>query len=140
MTSWLKMLIAACIVLGVVLTALGRLARWWPMFDLFNNGLLAVAVGAVGLLCLALFARDGRLILPAALLAALNVGLIVVSLQGAASEAAPGGERFLRVVTSNLRFRSDSIDGVAGFLTDTNADVVVLQEATRPHLIELAKV
>jgi endonuclease/exonuclease/phosphatase (EEP) superfamily protein YafD len=133
MTSWLKMLIAACIVLGVVLTALGRLARWWPMFDLF-------AVGAVGLLCLALFARDGRLILPAALLAALNVGLIVVSLQGAASEAAPGGERFLRVVTSNLRFRNDSIDGVAGFLTDTNADVVVLQEATRPHLIELAKV
>jgi hypothetical protein len=38
MTAWLKLLVAAGIVLGVVLTGLGILARVWPALDILNNG------------------------------------------------------------------------------------------------------
>ena len=43
----------------------------------------------------------------------------------------------MRVVTFNIRFDNDRIDGVDKFLNDTDADVVVLQEVTKDHLAPL---
>ena len=62
MRDWLKGVIVAGLLVGAGLTLLGALARWWPALALVNNGLLFVTVGAIALLCLALAARDGRLL------------------------------------------------------------------------------
>ena len=137
MIAWLRLLAGLGLVFGAVLTGLGWLAQWWPALDLINNGLPLLAAGTVVLFGLALLVRDWRFIVPAALLAAINVGLIFAGLQGAAAEAAPDSKRFLRVVTFNLSFGNDRIDGVDKFLNETDADVVVLQEVTRDHLLPL---
>jgi endonuclease/exonuclease/phosphatase (EEP) superfamily protein YafD len=134
MSAWLRMVGALGLVLGAVLTALGWLAQWLPALDLVNNGLPALAAGCVVLLALALVTRDWRLIPPAGLLAAINIILIFAGLHGAAAEAAPDSKRFLRVVTLNLRFGNDRIDGVDQFLNATDADVVLLQEVTADHM------
>lgn len=99
---WLKTFIVAAIVLGASLTGLGLSARWWPALDIVNNGLPFVAGGAILLLCLAALTRAWRLLLVSALLATFNVWLVIAALQGAAAEAAPGSERFVRIVTFNL--------------------------------------
>ncbi|MGH6833593.1 MAG: endonuclease/exonuclease/phosphatase family protein [Methyloceanibacter sp.] len=133
MTSWLKGLIVAGVVLGASLIVLGLLARWWPVLDIVNNTLPFVAAGAVLILGLAAFTRDWRLILPASLLAAVNVMLVIGAWQGAATDAAPGSQRFMRVVTFNLWGGNDRIDDVVKFLAAAEADAVVLQEVTREH-------
>jgi endonuclease/exonuclease/phosphatase (EEP) superfamily protein YafD len=117
--------------LAAFLTGLGLLAHWWPALDIVNNGLPYIAAGAAVLLCLAALTRDWRLVLPVALLAALNVLLIIVALQGAAAEANPGSERFLRIVTFNIWNRNDRMEDIAKFLAHADSDAVVLQDATR---------
>ena len=77
MTSWLRLLVVAGLVFGFVMTGLGWLAHWFPLFDVFNNAVPAIAAGAVGLMVLALVAGDWLLILAAALLAAINVLLFL---------------------------------------------------------------
>ena len=124
---------------GLALTGLGRLAQWWPALDLVNNGLPVLAAGAIALCTLAVVTRDWRSIALAALLAAINVGLIVAGLAGAAAEAAPDAKRFLRVATFNLWFENERIDEVDTFLNQTDADVVMLQEVTGEHLAPLHK-
>jgi endonuclease/exonuclease/phosphatase (EEP) superfamily protein YafD len=133
MRAWLKGLTVAGVVVGAGLTLLGLLARWWPALDIVNNGLLFVTAGALVLVCLALALRDWRLIVAAALLAAVNIMLLVAALPGAAAQAAPGSPRFLRVVTFNLWHYNDRMDEVAKFLAATDADAVVLQEVGKPH-------
>jgi endonuclease/exonuclease/phosphatase (EEP) superfamily protein YafD len=133
MTSCLKALIVAGVVLGASLSGLGLSARWWPALDIVNNGLPFVAGGAILLLCLAALTRDWRLLLVSALLAAINVWLVIGALQGAAADAAPGSQRFVRVVTFNLWGSNDRIDDVVKFLAAAEADAVVLQEVTREH-------
>jgi len=130
---WLKTFIVAAIVLGASLTVLGLLAQWWPALDIVNNGLPFVAAGAVLILGLAAVTRDWRLILPAFLVATVNAMLIIGAWQGAAAEAAPGSQRFMRVVTFNLWRGNDRMDDVAQFLAAADADAVVLQEVTREH-------
>ena len=134
MIEWLRLLVGMGIALGLVLTGFGWLAQWWPALDLVNNALPALAAATIVLFLLALVTRDWRSIALAGLLAAINVGLIFAGLHGAAAEAAPDAKRFLRVVTFNLRFDNDRIDGVDKFLNQTDADVVVLQEVTKDHL------
>lgn len=134
MIAWLRMLVGAGLALGMALTGLGWLAQWWPALDLVNNGLPALAAGAVALFLLALITRDWRAIALAGLLAAINIGLIFSGLQGATAEAPTESKRFLRVVTFNIRFDNDRIDGVDRFLNETDADVVVLQEVTKDHI------
>lgn len=134
MRAWLKGLILAGIAVGAGLTLLGLLARWWPPLDLVNNDLLFVTAGTLVLVGLALAARDWRLIAAAALLAAVNVMLVIAALPGAAAEAAPDSPRFLRVVTFNLWHHNDRMDEVAKFLAATDADAVVLQEVGKPNL------
>ncbi|HEV7462779.1 MAG TPA: endonuclease/exonuclease/phosphatase family protein [Methyloceanibacter sp.] len=133
MTSVLKGLIAACVCAGAILTGLGWLAHWWPPLDLVNSGLPATAAGTVLLFCLAAITRDWRLIVASALLAAINVALVVSALHGAAADAAPGSERFLRIATFNLWRGNERMDDVAKFLADTDVDAVVLQEVTAAH-------
>ena len=88
MTAFPKGLIVAGILIGALLTLLGLLAHWWPALDMLNNGLPIVAAAAVLLFGLAANTRDWRLIVPAALVAAINVVLLLASWQGAAAEAA----------------------------------------------------
>jgi endonuclease/exonuclease/phosphatase (EEP) superfamily protein YafD len=133
MTSVLKGLIAVGVCLGAILTGLGWLAHWWLALDLVNNGLPATAAGAVLLVCLGAITRDWRLIVASALLATINVALVVSAPQGAAADAAPGSERFLRIATFNLWAGNERMDNVAKFLGDTDADAVVLQEMTTEH-------
>jgi len=130
---WLKTFIVASIVLGASLTVLGLSVQWWPAIDIVNDGLPFVVAGAVLILGLAAVTRDWRLILPAFLVAAVNAMLVIGAWQGAAAEAAPGSERFVRVVTFNLWHGNDRMDDVAQFLAEADADAVVLQEVTREH-------
>ena len=106
MIEWLRVLVGVGIPVGFALTGLGGLAQWWPALDLVNNGLPVLAAGAIALCTLAVVTRDWRSIALAALLAAINVGLIVAGLAGAAAEAAPDAKRFLRVATFNLWFEN----------------------------------
>jgi endonuclease/exonuclease/phosphatase (EEP) superfamily protein YafD len=129
----------AGLVFGFVMTGLGWLARWFPLFDLFTNATPFVAAGTIGLLVLALVTRDWRLILPAALLAAINVYLFLAGLQGAAPAAASGAERFLRVVTMNVWHSNDRIDGAIAYLGEADADVIVLQEMSKARTAELRR-
>ena len=138
-TSWLKLLVVAGLVFGVIMTGLGRLALWFPLFDVFNNAIPFITLGAIGLVVLALFARDWWLILAAVLLAAINVSLFLAGLERAAPQAAAGAERFLRVVTMNVWHDNDRIDGAIAFLAETDADVVVLEEMSTPHTTELRR-
>lgn len=133
MRCWLKGLIATGLLLGASLTLLGLLARWWPALDIVNNGLLFVVAGTILLLALAALTHDWRLILPTALLAAVNVMVVIAALPGAPAQAAPDSPRFLRVVTFNVWRGNDRIDEVAKFLAATDADAVVLQETTKQH-------
>lgn len=123
----------AGLVVGALLTLFGLLAHWFPALDVINNGLPLLVAGAVLVLLLALITRNWRLIAPAAIIAAINVILVVAALQGAAAEAAPGSARFLRVATFNLWRGNERMDDVAKFLAEAGADVVVLQEVTRDH-------
>lgn len=133
MISWLKRLIWAGLLVGASLTGLGLLARWWPALDIVNNGVPFVAAGAILLLGVAAVTLDWRLILPASLLAGITVLLVIAGLHGAAAEAAPGSQRFLRVATFNLWSGNDHMDEVAKFLAEIDADAIVLQEVTSEH-------
>ena len=123
----------AGLVVGALLTLFGLLAHWFPALDVINNGLPLLVAGAVLVLLLALTTRNWRLIVPAAIIAAINVMLVVAALQGAAAEAAPGSARFLRVATFNLWRGNERMDDVAKFLAEADADAVVLQEVPRDH-------
>jgi endonuclease/exonuclease/phosphatase (EEP) superfamily protein YafD len=130
---WLRALVIAGLVFGFGVNFLGFLARLWPALDIINNGLPFVAVGALLVLALAALTRDTRLIVTAALLAVLSGMLVLFALQGAAAIAEPGSARFLRVATFNLWYGNDRMPDVVKFLEATDADVVVLQEATQQH-------
>jgi endonuclease/exonuclease/phosphatase (EEP) superfamily protein YafD len=66
--------------------------------------------------------------------------LVVAALPSAAAPAAPDASRFLRVVTFNLFQGNDHMAEVAKFLAGTDADAVVLQEATKSHIATLRQV
>jgi len=137
MSVVVKPLAFAGLVVGAIATLLGLLARWLPALDIVNNGLPFLLAGTVFLLILAALARSGMLAVLATLLAIINCAHFAQSLQGGAQQAAPGATRFLRVVTFNVWHQNDRIDEVAKFLTETDADLVVMQEMTRDNWSEL---
>jgi len=132
-SSSLRLLAIAGIAAGLTFTVLGWLAHWFPALDVINNGLPFLVAGAGLALLLALVTRSWSLIVPAAIIAVVNAMLVVAALQGGAAEAAPGSQRFLRIATFNLWRGNERMDGVAKFLAETDAEVVVLQEVTRDH-------
>jgi endonuclease/exonuclease/phosphatase (EEP) superfamily protein YafD len=123
----------AVIAAGALLTTLGLLASWQPALDIVNNGIPYLLAGSLLVFGLACIARDRRLIVAAILLVALNAFTFRSGLHGAAAEAAPGSQRFLRVITFNLWGGNDRMDEVAKFLATSDADVLVLQEVTPSH-------
>jgi endonuclease/exonuclease/phosphatase (EEP) superfamily protein YafD len=131
MTYWLKPLSLAGVIVGAILTGLGRLAAWWPALDIVNDGLPFLLAGTLLVFGLAALARDLRLIVTASLLVAINLLIAYSAMQSAASEAPPGSERALRIITFNVWRGNDRIDEVAKFLARANADAVVLQEVTQ---------
>jgi endonuclease/exonuclease/phosphatase (EEP) superfamily protein YafD len=124
---------AAGIAFGAGLTALGLLPPWCPALDIVNNGLPFLLAGSVLLLALSASTRSVGLIAASIALFAVNLWIGIAAMQDAAPQAAPGSERFLRVVTFNLWGGNERMDEVAKFLAKTDADVVVLQEVTRAH-------
>jgi endonuclease/exonuclease/phosphatase (EEP) superfamily protein YafD len=139
MIAWLRMLVGLGLALAAVLTSFGWLAHWSPTLDIVNNGLPGLVAGTIALSFLALLLRDWRLVLPAIVLAAVNIGFFVAGLQGAAQQAPPGSERFLRVVTFNVWGWNDRIDDIARFLRDSDADALVLQEVAHRNGAMLRK-
>jgi hypothetical protein len=89
---------------------------------------------------LAAAARSGLLTVLALLLAIINSTHFVLALEGGAQDAAPGAKRFLRVVTFNVWHPNDRIEDIAKFLSDTDADLVVMKEMTSDHWSKLRKI
>jgi endonuclease/exonuclease/phosphatase (EEP) superfamily protein YafD len=138
----LSLLVIAGLVGAVIATALGLLAGWVPLLELFNHFRPFILAGTLVLLGLAFITRRRSLVILSALLALINLGLFVIALQGAAATAAPGSQRFLRVVTLNLWMHNQRIDLVADFLRQADGDVVSLEEVeTKPgeQLTELLR-
>jgi endonuclease/exonuclease/phosphatase (EEP) superfamily protein YafD len=127
MSKILRVIVAACVVLGAALTALGVLANWYPALDIVNNGLPFLAAGALALLALAFATGARSLIGAAAVLLAVTFALLLTGLPGAAPEAPAGSERFLRVATFN------HTAAITKFVDETNADALVLQEVRDHH-------
>jgi len=133
MSLWLKRLTLAGVIFGAVLTGIGRLASWWPVLDIVNDGFPFLFAGTLFVLGLAAIARDWRLAVAAGALVAVNLAVGLWAMQSAAAKAYDGGEPALRVVTFNLWRGNDRIDEVAQFLAREDADAVVLQEVTQEH-------
>jgi endonuclease/exonuclease/phosphatase (EEP) superfamily protein YafD len=106
------------------------LARWFPALDIVNNGLPFLLAGTLIVFLLAALARSGLLAVLALLLVIINCTHFTLALEGGALDAAPGAARFLRVVTFNVWHHNDRIDDIAKFLSDSDADLVVMQEMT----------
>jgi endonuclease/exonuclease/phosphatase (EEP) superfamily protein YafD len=136
----LKALAKAGLVIGAILTLIGLLARWFPALDIVNNGLPFLLVGTLIVAILAALARSGLLTVLALLLAIIDCTHFTLALEGGAQEAAEGAPRFLRVVTFNVWHHNDRIDDIAKFLSDTDADLVVMQEMTPDNWSKLREV
>jgi endonuclease/exonuclease/phosphatase (EEP) superfamily protein YafD len=85
-------------------------------------------------------ARSGLLTVLALLVAIINRTHFVLALEGGAQDAAPGAKRFLRVVTFNVWHPNDRIEDIAKFLSDTDADLVVMKEMTSDHWSKVRKI
>ncbi len=132
-----KALARAGLVISAVVTLIGLLARWLPALDIVNNGLPFLLAGTLIVALLAAFARSGLLTVLALLLTIINSTHFVLALEGGAQDAAPGAPRFLRVVTFNIWHHNDKIEDIAKFLSETDADLVVMQEMTGDHWSKL---
>jgi endonuclease/exonuclease/phosphatase (EEP) superfamily protein YafD len=137
MSSPVKVLAKAGLAASAVLTLIGLLARWFPALDIVNNGLPFLLAGTLIVALLAAAARSGLLTVLALLLTIINSTHFVLALEGGAQDAAPGAPRFLRVVSFNVWHPNDRIEDIAKFLSDTDADLVVLQEMTSDHWSKL---
>ena len=126
----LKALAKAGLVIGAIVTLVGLLARWFPALDIVNNGLPFLLAFTLIVASLAAAARSGLLTVFALLLTIINCTHFALALQGGAEDATPGAPRFLRVMTFNIWNQNDRIDDIAKFLSDTDADLVVIQEMT----------
>jgi len=139
MSKVLRVIVAAGLVLGVVLTALGVLANWDPTLDIVNDGLPFLAAGVLALLALAFATRVRSLIGATAILLAVIFVLLLTGLTGRAPEAPADSTRFLRVATFNLWGGNEHTQAITKFLFETDADAVVLQEVRDIHKGLLAR-
>jgi endonuclease/exonuclease/phosphatase family metal-dependent hydrolase len=114
---------------GIIVTALGFMAAWLPVFDLINEVRPLAAAGAVALFLAAALLRERPLIRPTASLALLQVGLLLLPWARAA-DSAPGVPPALRLVTFDLGADNEHFDAVADFLLGSGADVVLLQHVS----------
>jgi endonuclease/exonuclease/phosphatase (EEP) superfamily protein YafD len=132
------MLATAALLSTGVATAIGYLAPWWPKADIpnqFTPFILAVAIA--GLAMLAFELRKPTMRLRAQLVLAAGLAGVAVCntapLLRAMATTAVAAERpkdTLTVVSFNLWTKNGRLDEVGRWLTDQNADVIVLQEMT----------
>ncbi len=115
--------------IGIVATALGFTAAWLPALDLINEARPIHAAVAAVLFAVAIVLREPPLIRPAAALALLQVGLLLLPWARAA-DSAPGAPPALRLVTFDLGGASDRLDEIADFIVGASADVVLLQDVS----------
>ena len=133
MSKLLRAIVAAGLIAGATLAALGVLANRFPGLDIINNGLPVLALASIALLALAFATRVRALIGAAAVLLAAIFALLLTGLAGAAPEAPDGAARFLRVATFNLWGGNNHADAIMRFVDETGADVLVLQEVRDHH-------
>jgi len=103
-------------------------AWWWPL-DLLTSfrPQYAAVLGLLGaVLVAARWRRIGLVVLGACLVNA--VTLVPLFLP---TEPSPGGSE-VRIVSFNLFASNEEYEAVAGFIRDSNADLVFLHEASRP--------
>jgi hypothetical protein len=132
-----KALAKAGLTISAAVTLIGLFARWFPALDIVNNGLPFLLAGTVIVVVLATAARSGLLTVLALLLTIINSTHFVLALEDGAHDAAPGAKRFLRVVSGIPMTGSRTSPK---FLSDTDADLVVMQEMTSDHWSKLRKI
>jgi endonuclease/exonuclease/phosphatase (EEP) superfamily protein YafD len=111
-------------------TVLGFAGGWWWAFDLFANFRLQYGFGLFGVLTGYALLRRWR---PGAIAgAALVANLAVVVPLYLPAGTVPANTPRLRVVSFNANFGNDRFDDVAAALAGTDADVVLVTEATPP--------
>ena len=111
-----------------------------PRPELINHFRPFLLVASALLLGAAWISRTRGLVLPAAALTLLTLGLALAPF-GYRASMASGAEPAIKIVTLNLWVGQPDVETVARFLEREKADVVVLQEADRLHgaLIERVK-
>jgi len=114
---------------GIIVTALGFTAPWITAFDLINEARPLDALAAVAVLLVAALLRERPLIRPAASLALLQVGALLLPWARAADNA-PDVPPALRLVTFDLGADNERFDDIADFLLGARADVVLLQHVS----------
>ncbi|MGH8175032.1 MAG: endonuclease/exonuclease/phosphatase family protein [Steroidobacter sp.] len=140
--SWVKaveerpalILIRKIALAGVILSWLallaGMLGRYaWPL-DLFAHFRLHYCAIFLAFGITLLFLQR-RILAVAALIGAVVSAVPVLKYMAPMQSAAAHGEIF-RLVSFNIWFRNDDDAGVAGYLRQTGADAIVLQEAIEP--------
>lgn len=124
----LRFLVIAGLLASIAVTGLGMLVDRWPIFELFNHGRPAVALGTLAIAALAVITGRKALMIAAAALVVANIGLFAFALQGTAVAASGPAKRFARIVTFNVWMGNRHMDEVAKFLNDADADIVVTEE------------
>ena len=114
---------------GLIATALGFTAPWVPGVDLINAARPLTALFALVVLGAAALLRERRLLRPAASLALLQVGLLLLPWARAA-QSAPGLPPALRLVTFAIGADDTRFDEIADFVVGANADLVLLQQVS----------
>jgi endonuclease/exonuclease/phosphatase (EEP) superfamily protein YafD len=136
MPSVLKALVKAGLVIGAVLTLIGLMARWFPALDIVNNGLPFLLAGT---LIVAPRRFRAKRAIDCARTSPCHHKLHAfhprVGRRGARCRT--WVPRFLRVVTFNVWHHNDNIEKIAQFLSDTDADLVVMEEMTGDHWSKL---
>lgn len=124
--------------LATLAASFGELSIWLDNVAAFRPALAFVA----GLLLCGspILAKQRLLYAGIALSAAfINVAIVFLSLQSPTGDdqVIASGRQSLLVVTANLNFENQSPEDLVPWLTETQADVVVLEELTRSHWLKL---
>lgn len=135
---WTRLLwLAVCI--GLLVSSAGLLAPILSVADFANHARPFVLFCAATLTLLVLSSTQPRPLKRASFaLLALNVLLLVSPLPFAAGNAGSGfaalaSHRQLKVITFNMAWADRPIGDVIAFLSEEDADIVALQEATAKH-------
>ena len=128
------------------MTTIGALAPLLPQADMTNHFRPYTLAGTGVVLALALATRMPGAVRWGAILTAFNSALLLLPLLWSAettSRTAVGqalathGHRDLKIVTFNMAWPNRQGENVARFLMREDADIILLQEVTQPHVAAL---
>ncbi len=107
----------------------GIVGRWWWLLDLCSHFRLQYAVLAVPILAILAVLQAWRWALVAAVVLTLNVSLIA-PLYWADATDIDKNRASLRLVVFNANYKNTNFSDIASYLADSDADVIVIVEAT----------